>query len=114
MFEFVSQKVVTFIHLFIIGPALSAIGLNKNKIPIEAYPIIAFAGVVVAIMHVTIALRRGMPDGTLDWIKACSFAPLMVYIGMKGRSASNLAYSIASAAVPVAVFLNALSKNELI
>ena len=115
MFDgFVTQKTVTFIHLFIIGPALSAIGLNKDKIPLEAFPVITFAGFVVALMHLAIALRRGWSDGFLDLVKAFTFAPLMIYIGMEGRNASDVAYSAASAAVPAAVFLNAISKKELI
>lgn len=109
-----TQKTVTFIHLFVIGPALSAIGRNKNNIPNEAYPIIALAGIAVAILHIMFAIRRGWPSGVFDWIKAFSFAPLMIYIGIMGRSASDTAYTIASAAVPLAVLMKLISHRSFV
>lgn len=106
-----SKQLVEFVHLFIIAPALSAIGIAKNHIPHYAYPFIAVAGVVVAVLHIALAVENKWPSNLLNWLRAFSFAPLMIYIGVRGKDASKLAFDCASVAAPFAVILNVLTRD---
>jgi hypothetical protein len=98
-----SRRDMTYVDLFVVSPALTAIGLNKMLVPRSLFPGIAFAGIVVMYLHVSRALKDDGGKGVVQWARAIVFGPLMFYLGIAGRSPTPVASAMAALATPFEV-----------
>ncbi len=81
-------------HMIIIGPLLVALGFEGRRLPQAAFPAIAVIGVAIGFYHGYRYLSSGFRP--INLFHLLVVAPVITYIGIRGRRNAGFAFNIAA------------------
>lgn len=84
-------------HIFIVSPALLAIGLMKSNTPNWAYTALLVTGLIVFAYHLykfMIRVGHGSPYVWVNAIHVFLVAPVLIYVGYKQKDALRFSYEL--------------------
>ena len=87
-------QLLAIVHTVIIGPLLVALGEAGDRLPKEAFPAIAAVGVIVELFHAYRYFTNGMRN--INLFHMLVVAPVLIYIGIRGKSHAGFAFPLAT------------------
>ena len=98
----VSEMVIVHLfHIIFVGGLFLYLGVRKNAAPSWMYPALVFLGASIIIAHGLKLLKNRY--SLISWFHVLIVAPLVIYIGLTGPHAPQLAYQFIIAAGVLAI-----------
>ena len=87
-------QLLAIVHSLIIGPLLIALGEAGERLRDEAFPAIAVVGGFIAAYHAYRYFTNGMRN--INLFHMLVVAPVLLYIGIRGKSHAGFAFPLAT------------------
>ena len=87
-------QLLAIVHALIIGPLLIALGEAGKSLPNEAFSAVAIVAIIIAAYHTYRYFTNGMRGINLFHILVV--APVLLYIGIRGKSHAGFAFPLAT------------------
>lgn len=84
-------------HIFLIVPFLIYVGIERAAVPGYIYTALLATGAMIFLYHgykAFIRVAKGSPYAWVNIIHAAFIAPLLLFIGFKGRDSPRYAYEL--------------------
>lgn len=88
------HALISLFHVLFVGPLLLYLGLTKGNLSNFALWVVVFLGAGVSLYHLTKTIQLGLKQGWIYALHALVFAPLLIYVGLKGKQAFYAAFSV--------------------
>lgn len=88
------HALISLFHILFVGPLLLYVGMSKGDLSNVVLWSILVLGIGVGLFHLSKVITLGLTRGWIYALHAFIFAPLLVYVGFKGKEAFVAALSI--------------------
>lgn len=88
---------ISIFHIFIVVPFFLYIGLQRSALPAGVYEVCFGLGMVVLLYHAYrsyIRILASSPNAWRNLLHVLFVAPLLLYLGKKGKDANRAAYDM--------------------